>query len=92
MQVFGRVGNVFLLPTKMAAKRWAAKIRYPPYPKFIIPENLWFRTYNEVLFVEMESQNGFYEPLIGYIVLEQAQIIVDMIGHRLIHLNKIDLK
>ena len=48
--------------------------------------------YNEVLFVEMESQNGFYEPLIGYIVLEQAQIIVDMIGHRLIHLNKIDLK
>ena len=48
--------------------------------------------YNEVLFVEMESKNGFYEPLIGYIVLEQAQIVVDMIGHRLIHLNKIDLK
>jgi len=48
--------------------------------------------YNEVLFVEMESNNDFYEPLIGYIVLEQAQIAVDMVGHRLIHLNKIDLK
>ncbi len=26
------------------ATRWATKRRYPPYKKFIIPENLWFST------------------------------------------------
>jgi hypothetical protein len=33
-----------------------------------------------------------FMKLIGYIVLEQAPIAVDMVAHRLIHLNKIDLK
>ncbi|MGE5293559.1 MAG: hypothetical protein ACM3VT_01895 [Solirubrobacterales bacterium] len=33
-----------------------------------------------------------YEPLVGYIVLEQAQAAVDMLGHRLIHVKKTDLK
>jgi predicted aspartyl protease len=28
--------------------------------------------YGEVLFLDMEPENGVYEPLVGYIVLEQA--------------------
>lgn len=46
----------------------------------------------EVLFLDMEPQDGVYEPLVGYIVLEQAQAAVDMLGHRLIHVKKSDLK
>lgn len=48
--------------------------------------------YSEVLFLEMEPADGIYEPLIGYIVLEQAQAAIDMLGHRLIHVRKVDLK
>ena len=48
--------------------------------------------YSEVLFLEMEPSDGLYEPLIGYIVLEQAQAAVDMLGHRLLHVKKVDLK
>ena len=48
--------------------------------------------YNEVLFVEMTPQDGIYEPLLGYIILEQSQAAVDMLGHRLIHVKRMDLK
>ena len=48
--------------------------------------------YNEVLFVEMKPEDGIYEPLIGYLVLEQSQAAVDMVGHRLLHVKKMDLK
>ena len=48
--------------------------------------------YGEILFLNMEPEDGSYEPLIGYIVLEQAQAAVDMLGHRLIHVRKADLK
>jgi predicted aspartyl protease len=48
--------------------------------------------YNEVLFLDMEPEDGIYEPLIGYIILEQAQAAVDMLGHRLVHVKKADLK
>jgi len=48
--------------------------------------------YNEVCFVDMKPDNGAYEPLIGYIVLEQCQAAVDMLGHRLIHVKRMDLK
>jgi hypothetical protein len=43
----------------------------------------------EVLFLDMEPQDGVYEPLVGHIVLEQAQAAVDMLGHRLIHVKKL---
>lgn len=46
----------------------------------------------EVLFVDMEPQDGKYEPLIGYIVLEQSQAAVDMFGHRLVQVKHLDLK
>jgi predicted aspartyl protease len=48
--------------------------------------------YNEVCFVDMKPDEGAYEPLIGYIVLEQCQAAVDMLGHRLIHVKRMDLK
>ena len=35
--------------------------------------------YNEVSFVEMKPEDGEYEPLIGYLVLEQSQAGVDML-------------
>ena len=48
--------------------------------------------YNEVLFVEMKPENGEYEPLIGYVILEQSQAAVDMLGHRLVPVKRMDLK
>ena len=48
--------------------------------------------YNEVLFIDMKPENGEYEPLIGYIILEQSQAAVDMLGHRLIPVKRMDLK
>ena len=47
---------------------------------------------NEVAFINMKPVNGGYEPLIGYIVLEQSLAAVDMITHQLIHLKHFDLK
>lgn len=48
--------------------------------------------YNEVMFVDMTPEDGIYDPLIGYIVLEQSQAAVDMVGHRLQHAKRVDLK
>ena len=48
--------------------------------------------YNEVLFLDMKPENGEYEPLIGYVILEQSQAAVDMLGHRLIPVKRMDLK
>ncbi len=46
----------------------------------------------EVLFLEMAPEDGRYEPLIGYITLEQSRLVVDMVGHRLVRLPHVDLK
>ena len=47
----------------------------------------------EVLLLDMEpDDDGEYEPLIGYIALEQAGAAVDMLGHRLVHVKRVDLK
>jgi hypothetical protein len=48
--------------------------------------------YGEVLFLDMQPTDGYYEPLLGYIVLEQCQAAVDMLGLRLVHVKKTDLK
>jgi predicted aspartyl protease len=48
--------------------------------------------YTEVVFVDMEPKNGDYEPLVGYIPLEQSQLAVDMLGHRLDPVKYLDLK
>ena len=48
--------------------------------------------HNEVLFLDRKPNGGEYEPLLGYIVLEQSGVAVDRIGHRLIPLTYMDLK
>jgi len=51
------------------------------------------KIFNEVIFIEMEkTEDGEYEPLLGYIILEQAQAAVDMLGHRLVPVKYIDCK
>jgi predicted aspartyl protease len=48
--------------------------------------------YSEVSFVDMRPEDGEYEPLIGYLVLEQSQAGVDILGHRLVKIKHMDLK
>jgi len=48
--------------------------------------------YSEVSFVDMQPADGEYEPLIGYLVLEQSQAGVDVLGHRLVHIKHMDLR
>ena len=48
--------------------------------------------FSEALFIEMKPEHGDYEPLIGYIILEQSQAGVDMLGHRLVPIKHMDLK
>ena len=46
----------------------------------------------EALFIDMTPTDGRYEALIGYIPLEQAQAVVDLAGHRLAKVDRVDLK
>ena len=53
--------------------------------------------WNEAVFTAAkggaESEDGEdVEPLLGYVVLEQAQAAVDMLGHRLVPVRYIDMK
>jgi predicted aspartyl protease len=50
------------------------------------------KIFSEVVFLEMNSSDGTYEPLVGYIPLEQSGILVDMLGHRLKAAQSLDLK
>ncbi len=48
---------------------------------------------DEVLFLDMETdEQGEFEPLVGYIVLEKIPVAVDMLGHRLVKVRALDLK
>lgn len=49
-------------------------------------------TVGEVLFVDMEPADGRYQPLLGYLTLEQCRIAVDVVGHRLLPVPRLDLK
>jgi hypothetical protein len=48
--------------------------------------------FSEAVFLEMQPVNGVYEPLVGYIALEQSLAAVDMVGHRLVPVKHMDLK
>ena len=48
--------------------------------------------HNEILFLNMQPDSGEYEPLLGYIVLEQCGAVVDMLGHRLVPVRYMDMK
>ena len=47
---------------------------------------------SEVLFIDMQESEGGFEPLLGYIPLEQSKAAVDMLGHRLVPVKYLDLK
>jgi hypothetical protein len=38
---------------------------------------------SEVLFIEMEPDDGNYEPLLGHLALQQAGVAIDLLSHRL---------
>jgi predicted aspartyl protease len=47
----------------------------------------------DVMFIEMKpNQEGDYEPLVGYTVLELSGIAVDMLRHKLLNAKRIDCK
>lgn len=49
--------------------------------------------FTEVLFLDMDAdQEGRYEPLLGYIPLEQLNAQMDMNAHKLTPLKFVDLK
>ena len=48
--------------------------------------------FNEVTFLDMHPEDGRYEPLVGYIILEQSRAAVDMVGQRLVPVKYMDLK
>lgn len=48
--------------------------------------------FNEVTFVQSVPEDGTLEPLLGYILLEQARAAVDLVGHRLLPSKAFDLK
>ena len=49
--------------------------------------------FNEVVFLPMEkTEDSDYEPLLGYVILEQIPVAIDMLGHRLVKIKAIDCK
>jgi hypothetical protein len=40
----------------------------------------------------MEPEDGVYEPLLRYLPLEACQAAVDMLGHWLVYVKRMDLK
>lgn len=48
--------------------------------------------FDEVIFMELHPEDGAYEPLVGYVVLEKSRAAVDMVGHRLVPVKHLDLK
>lgn len=47
---------------------------------------------SEVIFMEMEPREGRYDPLLGYLALEQSSAAVDMVRHRLVAVRYVDAK
>ena len=48
--------------------------------------------HGDIVFLEMESESGKYEPLLGYLPLQQCGAAVDMLGHRLVPVRYLDMK
>ena len=48
--------------------------------------------HGDVIFMAMEPEAGRYEPLLGYIPLEQSSAAVDTTGHRLVLGRYLDMK
>ena len=69
--------------SKTLAKRFGpVKIQIEGFPNI----------YNEVIFLPPDKSGVDIEPIVGYIILEQSRVGVDMVGHRLIKIDSFDLK
>jgi predicted aspartyl protease len=49
-------------------------------------------THGDALFIDMEPVDGQYQPLLGFLTLEAAGVVVDMIEHRLTAVRHYDLR
>ena len=47
---------------------------------------------NEVIFLDCLHEEDDFEPLLGYVILEQSQAAVDVLRHRLVPVRYIDMK
>ncbi|MBT8421115.1 MAG: hypothetical protein KJO08_09670 [Gammaproteobacteria bacterium] len=55
--------------------------------------NPFRKTSTEVLFMDMVSdKNGRYEPLVGFIPLEQAGVVIDPLTQKLFQMKRVKLK
>ena len=48
--------------------------------------------YTEILFIDRGTSSDSYEPLLGHLPLQQSQISIDMVNHRLFSVKYVDLK
>ncbi len=88
----GRLGKLNVIREIDCEAATQALVRAPVCGPVEIRVEGFSPVYGEVLFLDMQPADGIYEPLLGYIVLEQCQAAVDMLGLRLVHLKKTDLK
>lgn len=55
--------------------------------------NPFRKTSTEALFIHMAAdEHGHYEPLVGFIPLEQAGVAIDPLTQRLFQMKRVDLK
>ncbi len=88
----GRLGNLKVIREIDCETATQELVRAPVCGPVEVRVQGFDPVYGEVLFLDMAPADGIYEPLIGYIVLEQCQAAVDMLGLRLMHVKKTDLK
>lgn len=87
-----RMGDLQLIRTVELETATQATVQGEVYGPVRVQVEGFEPVFSEVLFVEMEPEDGLYEPLLGYIILEQCQATVDMLGHRLVHVKRLDLR
>ena len=87
-----RLGNLNLIREIDCETATQDLVKAPVYGPVEIRVEGFPPVYGEVLFRNMHPVDNIYEPLLGYIVLEQCQAAVDMLGVRLVQMKKTDLK
>ncbi len=87
-----RLGGLQLIRTVELETATQATVQGEVYGPVRVQVEGFEPVFSEVLFVEMEPEDSLYEPLLGYIILEQCQAAVDRLGHRLVHVKRLDLR
>ena len=87
-----RLGDLYLIRTVELQTSTQSTVQGEVYGPVQIQLEGFCLIYSEVVFVDMQPEDGIYEPLIGYIILEQSQVAVDMVGHRLMPVKKMNFR